>query len=401
MNMMPQTNDEFEVELPRRTRSRSDLPQRQTRTPVVPPSTGLDLTPPPGVSKQSFFGRLKSFFTGEEPVRMARERVQRVRRHDAETDSNTAVVTQTVHSSVLLPQSKDLLRRFRVGTRIAGSEIEDVIGFGAHGVVLKARDHVSGEDVAVKVLGRPEDQLATRGSDFEMDLTLLQRVNHPGILPLREVGAAGGYRYLKYRLFLGREELPLTVEDYARMFGSVLDQWNVQRIFLFLLEAAAAAHVNLSYHLDLKPSNILMTMEGEVGSHGSCVARLKYSDWGLVTALGTEAYARAIAAYDTRREPGAMDAPDHTSMRESLEFMAPELRARGETGPQADIYSLGLILRQLLTGVRGNIIVQPTSVKEDLHVGWNEIVKRAIHPNTRKRYRTMAEFADAVQNLEL
>ncbi len=213
------------------------------------------------------------------------------------------------------------------GLVVAGSEVgpyrlERLLGEGGMGQVwLAARaDGLYQRRVALKLLrpGLADSDLRLR---FTREREILGRLAHPHIARLLDAGISNsGLPYLALEWVDG---IPIT--DYCREHGTSLDE----RLAMFfqVCDAVSHAHANLVVHRDLKPSNILVTPAGEV----------RLLDFGIAKLLD--------------RDP----APDRTrtgSRAFTLHYAAPE-QLRGEpVSAMTDVYSLGVVLHELLTGVR-------------------------------------------------
>ncbi|MGX4688320.1 protein kinase domain-containing protein [Streptomyces sp. JNUCC 63] len=200
-------------------------------------------------------------------------------------------------------------------------ELTRELGRGGMGVVWAAYDPALGRDVAVKVLaprGRG-GELGTLERRFLRETRLTSRLNHPGIPAVHDHGSHDGELYLVMDLVPGRaldavlkSDGPLTVEqaaDIARRTAEVL----------------AYAHGQGVVHRDLKPSNLMMTPDGEI----------KVLDFGVAAAL--------------EPEPGETRFTAPNATPGTVVYMAPE-QAVGRTVPASDLYSLGCVLYELLTG---------------------------------------------------
>ncbi|MFD7689889.1 protein kinase [Streptomyces sp. NPDC059781] len=201
-------------------------------------------------------------------------------------------------------------------------ELTRELGRGGMGVVWAAHDPVRGGEVAVKLLAPRGGAVDFTSLErrFLREARLTGRLRHPGIPAVHDHGSHEGQLYLVMDLVPGRaldavleSEGPLPVEraaDLTRRTAEVL----------------AHAHAEGVVHRDLKPSNLMLTPDGE----------LKVLDFGVAAALDPQpGETRFTAANGT---PG------------TVMYMAPE-QAVGETVPASDLYSLGCVLYELLTGV--------------------------------------------------
>jgi hypothetical protein len=222
------------------------------------------------------------------------------------------------------------------------------IARGGMGVVLKGRDPDLGRDVAIKVLhpGHAGDPLLVRR--FVEEAQIGGQLQHPGILPVYELGLDADLRpYFTMRLVKGRSLAAMLEErpDPARDLGRFL------AVFEQACQAVAYAHARGVIHRDLKPSNIMVGAFGEV----------QVVDWGLSKVLQQGDKGGAVA-----HEGTSCDEPQVTTVRTTVgdagsqsgaiigtpSYMSPE-QARGEIeglDEQADVFALGAILCEVLTG---------------------------------------------------
>jgi serine/threonine-protein kinase len=235
-----------------------------------------------------------------------------------------------------------------------GYERDREIARGGMGVIVKAFDRELTRDVALKVL---RDEL---GSDaklvrrFVEEARITARLDHPGIVPVYQIGAdERGRPYFAMRLVRGRD-----LRRILELVRANEEGWSRTRalsVILKVCEAMAYAHERGVIHRDLKPSNVMVGEFGEV----------YVMDWGLARVLG-EADARdlrlraraTIDASDARDARGAareLESPILTVDGEVLGtpcYMSPEqAQGRiGELGPRSDVYSVGALLYHLLAG---------------------------------------------------
>jgi serine/threonine-protein kinase len=216
------------------------------------------------------------------------------------------------------------------------------IARGGMGAVLKARDPDLGRDLAVKVLleehhGKPE--LVRR---FVEEAQIAGQLQHPGIVPVYELGAFGDRRpYFTMKLVNGRtlsvllQERKSPADDLPRFLG----------IFEHIVQTMAYAHARGVIHRDLKPSNVMVGSFGEV----------QIMDWGLAKVLKFGAIddeAWESPAIRTVRSGSEKHASRAGSVLGTPAYMAPE-QAGGdldEVDCRADVFGLGSILCEILTG---------------------------------------------------
>ncbi len=235
-----------------------------------------------------------------------------------------------------------------VGDRSGRLQLLGEIARGGMGAVLKGRDPDLGRDLAVKVLlesHRDKPDLIRR---FVEEAQIGGQLQHPGIVPIYELGAfADGRPYFAMKLVKGRTLSSLLDEgtDPRRDLPRFLS------IFEAVCQTIAYAHARGVIHRDLKPSNIMVGSFGEV----------HVMDWGLAKVLpqggvADDASAGKSRARDTviatARSTSGIDQSQSGSVLDTPSYMAPE-QARGEIDrldERCDVFALGSILCELLTG---------------------------------------------------
>jgi len=208
------------------------------------------------------------------------------------------------------------------GDRLGPYEIRDVLGSGGIGIVYRAWDGRLGRDVALKVLAAGAEATL---ADLEREARLLASLSHGNIVGIYDVGEDRGRRYVATELLTG-------VNLRRRMGGRPLPWRTAVAIVLEAAKGLAAAHARGIAHLDLKPENIFVLAEGGV----------KILDFGLARrATETPAVAATMPGDETRRRHAVAG---------TLAYLAPEQLAGGPADHRSDIFSLGAVLFELLTG---------------------------------------------------
>jgi tetratricopeptide (TPR) repeat protein len=211
--------------------------------------------------------------------------------------------------------------------RITGYEILGFLGGGSMGVVFRARHLALKRDVAIKLMppGASDRAAAEAVARFRIEAEAVARLQHPGIVQIYEIGEHQG------RPFLALEYCP-GGSLAARLGGNPLPPVVAARACAQLARAVQDAHKRGIVHRDLKPGNVLL-VEGNDTPLDECL--LKVTDFGL---------AKLLDGSSDRTRPGAiLGTPS---------YMAPE-QVDGENrciGPLADVYALGGILYEMLTG---------------------------------------------------
>ena len=278
------------------------------------------------------------------------------------------------------------------GTKLGPYEIQSSIGAGGMGEVYRARDTRLAREVAIKVLPETFARDADRLQRFEHEARVLSTVNHPNILAIHDVGSQGDLHYLVSELLEGQ-----TLRE--KMSAGPLSQRRVTEYAVEMARGLAAAHDKGIVHRDLKPDNVFITKDG----------RVKILDFGLAKqAIGEAGLSgqSATAAAPTPTQPG--------TVMGTAGYMSPE-QVRGQTvDHHSDIFSLGAILYEMISGKRafkGDTGVETMSaiLKEDppelsesgLNVipGLDRIVRHCLEKEPGQRFQSARDLAFDLESL--
>ena len=264
-----------------------------------------------------------------------------------------------------------------IGRLISGRyRIEAVVGTGGMAVVYRALDTQENRIVAIKVL-RPEyesDMEFVRR--FSREAEAAAKMSHENIVNLLDVGIEGEMRYIVME-YVDGQTLKEMIREEGRIHPDV-----ALRMTIRILAAVDHAHRNGIVHRDIKPQNILVDREG----------RVKVADFGI---------ARLKTSQTTQLDPNG-------SAMGSVHYLSPE-QARGEVAnEQSDLYSVGIVLYEMLTGhvpFDGDTTVSvalkhvseaPRSMRagnSQISRALDEVVMRALCKDKERRYQTAAEMA--------
>jgi len=261
------------------------------------------------------------------------------------------------------------------GQRIAGYELLDEIARGGMGIVYRARQVAAGRTVALKLMLPHLMHLPGMRQRFRHEVEAAAQLDHPGILPIYEVGEHAGLPFYSMKFAEGG--------SLDRRTGLTGDWRGIARILLQLAPAVEYAHRKGILHRDLKPANILFDAAGApmIGDFG--LAKFRSVDHGLTV---------PAAAFG------------------SPNYMAPEqISAQfGEPGPATDVYGLGAVLYEMLTGrppIQGEdaaatMRLVPTqtppagrSIRADIPADLDAIALKCLAKQPARRYASAAALA--------
>ena len=272
-----------------------------------------------------------------------------------------------------------------LGTRIGPYEILAPLGAGGMGEVYRARDARLGRDVALKTLPPSFASDRERLDRFEREARAAGALQHPGIVMVFDVGTHEGRPYIVSELIEG-ENLR------AKLRNGALPPRQALEIAVALAQALGAAHERGIVHRDIKPENIALTSEG----------RVKLLDFGLAKLVAPE----PTSATDTsaRTIEGALLG--------TAAYMAPE-QARGEAADhRVDVFALGCVLHEMLSGVspfhrRSTAETIAALLKDDpppLPVavrdrvpGIEILLRGSLEKNPDRRFNSAADLAVALE----
>lgn len=214
---------------------------------------------------------------------------------------------------------------FSVSDRIGRFEIIGALGAGGMGEVYRARDSQLGREVAIKVLPDAFSQDADRRRRFEQEARTAGGLNHPNIVAVYDVGIERESSYIVTEVLEGE-----TLNQ--RMQGQSLPVRKAIDYALQIANGMAAAHERGVVHRDIKPSNVFVTNDG----------RIKILDFGLAKSIGQD-------SPETETVTG--DDSQHAVIG-TVPYMSPEQARGSRVDHRTDIFSFGVVLYEMLTGVR-------------------------------------------------
>jgi tetratricopeptide (TPR) repeat protein len=279
------------------------------------------------------------------------------------------------------------------GRRLGRYEIVKLLGAGGMGEVYRARDTQLGRQVAIKVLGGKATADAARVERFEKEARAVALLSHPNILEIHDFGEDGGVAYAVTELLEGQNLR-------QRMGDSPLPVTKALEIGRAVAEGLAAAHARGIVHRDIKPENIFITSTG----------RVKILDFGIASLTAEE-----ILNVCDPKVPTA-SAPKTVQVVGTVGYMAPE-QVRGEpTDARSDIFALGCVLYEMVTGKRAFRGETPTDTlvaildrdpapigesRLDVPPALEMVIRRCLEKQPGERFDSAHDVAFALQAVSM
>jgi serine/threonine-protein kinase len=276
----------------------------------------------------------------------------------------SSVEATTPLDGALPPPPSDLA----AGRMFAGRfRIVEKAGAGGMGVVYRAVDETLGETVALKLL-RPEFVHASHFAErFKREARLTRQLRHRNVCRVFDIGEEEGTLFLSMAWVSGE-----TLRRHMERTRGRLARDQALRIAERIARALAAVHAEGIVHRDLKPGNVMLDDQGEV----------HVMDFGL---------ARDLQAEESTRTIGPLGTPP---------YMAPEQRRAERSDSRSDLYALGLILREMLTGERpdpeNGLVGDPRAGQGS---GLGRLLERLLAPERERRPSDAGQVADEIARL--
>ncbi len=272
-----------------------------------------------------------------------------------------------------------------IGQTLSHYRILEKLGEGGMGVVFKAQDTKLDRVVALKflptgVVSTPEDI-----SRFEQEAKAISALNHPNIATIHDIDEAGGKKFLVLEFISGgtlKDKITrLSSEGKELTFAEVIDN-GIQ-----IAEGLAHAHKHHIIHRDMKSDNLMLTSEGTV----------KITDFGLAKLRNSRELTRSGSTVGT------------------VAYMAPEVIQGGEADARSDIFSLGIVLFQMVTGrtpFRGEHEAavmysianeEPTPLKllrSNVPEALDQIITKCLQKDNLLRYQSASDIVIALRTLQ-
>lgn len=257
-----------------------------------------------------------------------------------------------------------------------GFEIVELLGRGGMGAVYKAIQKDLEREVAIKLLPPELGENPEFEARFRREAKSMAQLNHPNIVQVYDFGqTAAGHHYFVMEFIDGAD-----LRDLIR--NGRIDSVQALKVVSQICEALEFAHTKGYVHRDIKPANILVSREG----------RVKVGDFGLAKLVDPERSKSATEQMDLTMTGVAIGTPD---------YIAPEqMSEEGEVDHRADIYSLGIMFYEMLTGnLPRGAVKAPSDKLQALDVRIDGVVFKAMEPDPSDRYQTATHLRSDLDSI--
>ncbi len=250
-------------------------------------------------------------------------------------------------------------------------EILSKVGAGGMSDVYKAKDHVLGRIVAIKVLKNEFSEDVNFVTKFRTEAQSAAGLEHPNIVNIYDVGSENGLHFIVMEYVEG-----ITLKTYVEKKGQ-LSFKEATSIAIQVARGIEAAHGKEIIHRDIKPQNVIISTEGKV----------KVTDFGIARAISSNTISAEVMG--------------------SVHYASPEQARNGFVDGRSDIYSLGIVMYEMVTGrvpFDGDTtvsvaiqhlqeeMVEPSAYAPELPISYEKIVLKATQKNPDRRYQTIEEL---------
>lgn len=250
-------------------------------------------------------------------------------------------------------------------------EILSKVGVGGMADVYKAKDHILGRVVAIKVLKHEFSEDVNFVTKFRTEAQSAAGLEHPNIVNIYDVGSENGMHFIVMEYVEG-----ITLKTYIEKKGQ-LSFKEATSIAIQVARGIETAHNKNITHRDIKPQNIIISTEGKV----------KVTDFGIAKAISSNTLSSDAMG--------------------SVHYVSPEQARNGFIDGRSDIYSLGIVMYEMVTGrvpfdgettVAVAIqhlqeeMVEPSAFAPDLPISYEKIVLKTTQKSPERRYQSIAEL---------
>ncbi|HEX5876177.1 MAG TPA: protein kinase, partial [Pyrinomonadaceae bacterium] len=314
-----------------------------------------------------------------------RDEVEALLTADADNDDFLSAPAYEFAAGMLASEESE----FSVGQKVGRYEILCSLGAGGMGQIYLAYDAQLGRQIALKLISPEFATDPQRVRRFEQEARAASALNHPNVCVIHEIGITDNGRH-----FIAMEYIQgITLRD--RLARGTLQPLAALQVTVQVGAALASAHTVGVVHRDIKPENIMLRPDGYV----------KVVDFGL---------AKLTEVLTDRQHPGDVVLTESRAVMGTIKYMSPEQLREVSVDERTDIWSLGIVLYEMLTGCtpfeapsRNESIAlilssQPPDLvfPDEVPVQLREVVKKALEKDCNLRYKTVTKLTSDLGSLK-
>ncbi|MDE6005081.1 MAG: Stk1 family PASTA domain-containing Ser/Thr kinase [Oscillospiraceae bacterium] len=269
-----------------------------------------------------------------------------------------------------------------IGRKLDGRyEITELIGVGGMADVYKATDMIDNKTVAVKILKREYAENEEFLRRFRNESKMIASLSHPNVVKVYDVGFSNKLQFIVMEYING-----ITLKEYIEN-EEVLTWQDSVHFVIQVLRALQHAHDKGIVHRDIKPQNIMMFEDGTI----------KVMDFGIAKSAREQAFTATDQTIGT------------------VHYISPEQARGDQTDEKSDIYSVGVMFYEMLTGRKPfdsdkpvtiavmhmkNMPKRPRAINPDIPAGLEEIILRAMEKDPENRYQTASDMIKDIESFK-
>ena len=272
-------------------------------------------------------------------------------------------------------------------------KITRILGEGGMGQVYEVEHKVLETVHALKLINPAILEYEESLQYFRNEARVMANLSHPGIVAVDDFGETDGYYWLRSELIQGiqvKNDRVISLDKYLEHREELLHECEVHAFLRQALSAIGYAHTKGVIHCDLKPANILLHPKGA-----------KIADFGIVRLLREDFHRHSVQPIldETDFNPNTLN-DNETAIVGTYEYMSPEQRKGFRVDGRSDLYAIGLIAYQMLTGHNLPSLKPATEIRKKIHPAWDQWLQKALEENPADRFRTAQDMLTSLPNVK-
>lgn len=286
----------------------------------------------------------------------------------------------------MLKMSGKDYHHLEVGSNLGQYTVERILGKGGMGQVYEVRHTVLETRHALKLINPQILEFEESLDYFRREAKVMAQLRHKGIVAVDDFGQTDGHYWLRCELISGIEingKVTVALDDYLEERGELPHEREVYDFLQHTLDAIGYAHSKGVIHCDLKPANILLDPRGlKIADFG--IVRLVREDW-----LMSE---QELSEEDTQGQAFTTLCKSNPEVSGTFEYMSPEQKKGLRVGRKSDLYAIGLIAYQMLTGKEIPSLKRASELTPGIHGSWDRWLEKALEENPDDRFNNAQDM---------